>query len=455
MAHLFGTDGVRGVANTELTPELAFKLGAAVTTLLMKKTNKAPKILIGSDTRRSGHMLEAAMTAGITSTGGDVCSAGVIPTPAVAYLTRKYGLDGGAVISASHNPFLDNGIKFFDGSGYKFSDDAELETEELIRRMEQNYTAVTSARPVGGKIGIRTLAADATEDYVAYLRSTLGDGDLSGVSLTLDCANGAAYRAGPMLFDRIKTTLRVIANEPDGENINLRCGSTHLETLKRSVVQNGSMLGIALDGDGDRCLAVDEEGNEVNGDQIMAILCRFYKEQGVLGENALVVTSMSNLGLALMCRDTGIKLEKTAVGDKYVLERMLEKGYMLGGEQSGHIINLTYGTTGDGLLTATQLIMVMKNTGKKLSELAKTMEKFPQVLINARVSNERKNGYLTSTEIMTAIKSLEARFKDRGTVLIRPSGTEPLIRVMIEGRDLSEITEEAAKLAALIEDVLI
>ncbi|MDR1705143.1 MAG: phosphoglucosamine mutase [Clostridiales bacterium] len=451
MGRLFGTDGVRGVANTELTPDLAARMGAALTHILAEERGTPPKVLIGMDTRRSGHMLEAALTAGITSAGGDAVCAGIMPTPGVAYLARKYGMDAGAVISASHNPFMDNGIKFFDGGGYKMSDVTEDAVGCLVRKLETDYRTVR--RPVGGQIGVRLDAEEGLSDYVDYLKSTV-DGDFEDLNITLDCANGATYEAAPILFYDLKACLHVIANDPDGENINLRCGSTHIEALVEQCLENGSDIGIAFDGDGDRCLAVDEKGNAVDGDQILAILARHYKDNGMLWKNALVGTVMSNIGLSRMCEDNGISYEKTAVGDKYVLERMREQGYMLGGEQSGHIINLRHGTTGDGILTATQLIAVMKSTGKKLSELSNIMEKYPQVLVNARVSNEFKQGYLTSAEIKTAIAALEDRFKDRGSVLIRPSGTEPLIRVMIEGRDLGEITREAEALAALIEDVL-
>ncbi|MCL2702580.1 MAG: phosphoglucosamine mutase [Defluviitaleaceae bacterium] len=451
MTRLFGTDGVRGVANTELTPELAFSLGCGLARCI-SQGQKRVGILIGMDTRRSGHMLEAALTAGILSAGGDVYAAGVVPTPAVAYLTKKYGLGAGVVISASHNPFLDNGIKIFDSNGYKMSDEAERDIEDAANEVRNGKGM--SGRPVGGGIGIRHDAGYALRDYIVHMKSVVGELDFGGVKVALDCANGSMYQAAPALFTELGAEAFVMADKPSGENINLRCGSTHIEVLAKRTLESGSGAGFAFDGDGDRCLAVDENGKVVDGDQILSVLALFYKNKGVLKKNTVVSTVMSNIGFEVMCGENGLNIEKTAVGDKHVFKCMLENGYMLGGEQSGHVINLNYSTTGDGLCTALQLVVVMKETGKKLSELASAMERYPQVLRNVRVSNERKSGYLTSSEIMDAIGALEKRLEGRGRVLVRPSGTEPLIRVMLEGRDMPEITREAEALAALIEDVL-
>lgn len=454
MRKLFGTDGVRGVANTELTPEIAFWLGMG---LVRHVGGRAPGVLIGMDTRRSGHMLEAALGAGVMSAGGNAHLAGVAPTPAVAYLTKKYGLNAGAVISASHNPFLDNGIKFFDGDGFKFDEKAESAIESHMKALAKSSGLKGAAgRPVGGQTGVRSAADNAVSDYVAHTLAVLGGQDFEGFSVVLDCANGAMYEAAPMLFGNIGAKLDIIADAPNGENINLRCGSTHMEGLAAQVLERGADAGFAFDGDGDRCLAVDENGKLIDGDQILSILALHYKRKGTLAKNTVVATIMSNLGLSRMCADNGLHMEKTDVGDKYVLRAMLEKGYTLGGEQSGHIINLAHSTTGDGLRTACELLLVMKETGKKLSALAGAMEKYPQVLVNARVPTERKNGYTSSDHITKAIKALEDRLEQHGggRALIRPSGTEPLVRVMIEGLDLGEITNEANALAALIEDVL-
>jgi len=451
MFKLFGTDGVRGVANRELTPELAFYIGCGLVRFVLPGQSK-PGVIIGMDTRRSGFMLEAALTAGVLSAGGDVYAGGVIPTPAVAYLTKKYGLCAGVVISASHNPFLDNGIKIFDGNGYKMNEENERAIEQLA--LSSGSEGYKAERPVGGRIGIRYDAGYALRDYVVHMKSVAGANKLNDFNIVIDCANGAMHLAAPALFGELGANVFVYADRPNGENINLRCGSTHIENITARVLEHGSDAGFAFDGDGDRCLAVDEKGNVVDGDRILSILALHYKSKGTLRNNTVVSTVMSNMGFEVMCRKNGLDLVKTDVGDKHVLKEMLENGFMLGGEQSGHIINLDYNASGDGLCTALQLMLVMLETGKKMSELTASMEKFPQVLRNVRVSNERKNGYLTSTDITGAINELEQRLDGEGRVLVRPSGTEPLIRVMLEGRDLVEITREAELLAALIEDVL-
>jgi len=448
MGILFGTDGVRGVANTELTIELAYKLGQAGAYVLTKETHHQPIILVGRDTRISGNMLEAALVAGICSVGAKAVKLGVVPTPAVAYLTRKYKADAGVVISASHNPVKYNGIKFFNSEGYKLRDELEEEIEGIILDHTEELPT-----PVGEEIGTIIEEPDALNDYVDFLKSTINV-DLKGLKIAVDCANGAAYMAGPKVLEALGAELIVTGSEPNGCNINKNCGSTHIEALQEIVKANKVDLGLAFDGDADRCLAVDENGNLVDGDQIMAICGLQMKKENTLTGNTIVATVMSNLGLFIMAEKNGINVEKTKVGDRYVLEEMLKDNYKLGGEQSGHIIFLDYNTTGDGILTALQLLSVMKKTGKKLSELASVMEVLPQVLVNAKVSNEKKYSYLENETVKKAIEELEAKFAGEGRVLIRPSGTEPLIRVMIEGKDEKVLKEEAEKLAELIKTEL-
>ncbi|WP_341876267.1 phosphoglucosamine mutase [Defluviitalea saccharophila] len=444
MGRLFGTDGVRGVANTELTIELAYKLGQAGAYVLTKETHHQPIILVGRDTRISGNMLESALVAGICSVGAKAIKIGVVPTPAVAYLTRKYKADAGVVISASHNPVKYNGIKFFNSEGYKLRDELEEEIEGIILDHTEELPT-----PIGDEVGTIVEEPNALNEYVDFLKSTV-DVDLKGLKIAVDCANGAAYMAGPKVLEALGAELIVIGNEPNGCNINKNCGSTHMEGLQEMVKANKVDLGLAFDGDADRCLAVDENGNLVDGDQIMAICGLQMKKENTLTGNTIVATVMSNLGLFIMAEKNGLNIEKTKVGDRYVLEEMLKDNYKLGGEQSGHIIFLDYNTTGDGILTALQLLSVMKKTGKKLSELASVMEVLPQVLVNAKVSNDKKYSYLENEKIKKAIEELEAKFAGEGRVLIRPSGTEPLVRVMIEGKDEKVLKEEAEKLAELI-----
>ncbi|NLD48100.1 MAG: phosphoglucosamine mutase [Clostridiaceae bacterium] len=448
MGRLFGTDGVRGVANSELTAELAYKLGQAGAYVLTAETKHTPKILVGMDTRISGDMLEAALVAGLCSVGAEVVTLGIIPTPAVAYLTRLYKADAGVVISASHNPFEFNGIKFFNNKGYKLSDSIEERIESIILDNSEKIVL-----PTGEKVGKRTEIETSLEDYVNFVKSTI-DGDLKGLKVAIDCANGASYQTAPLALFELGAETCVICNEPDGININCDCGSTHLNRLQKLVKENGADIGLAFDGDADRVLAVDENGNMVDGDQIMAIIGLELKKQGKLAQDAIVVTVMSNLGFDIMARREGLNTVKTKVGDRYVLENMLENGYVLGGEQSGHIIFLEHNTTGDGLLTGVQLLYVLKKTGKKLSELASVMQILPQVLKNARVKNENKNKYLEDEVVCKMCKELEDEFKGEGRVLIRPSGTEPLVRVMIEGKDQDYITKRAFELANIIEERL-
>lgn len=445
MGKLFGTDGVRGVANKDLTADIAFKLGRAGAYVLTKTKKHEAKILVGMDTRISGDMLESALIAGICSVGAHAISAGIIPTPAVAYLVRKYNLDAGVVISASHNPVEDNGIKFFNGDGYKLSDDLENEIEYI---MENQINTLPS--PIGIKIGTKTICEEALDDYIEFVKSTT-DVKFDGLKIAVDCANGASYKSSPIALLELGADVKVIHNDPDGTNINDNCGSTHIDSLIKFVKETKADVGFAFDGDADRCLAVDENGNLIDGDQIMAICGLCMKENNKLAKDTIVATIMSNLGFFQMAEKNGINVEKTKVGDRYVIERMLEKGYKLGGEQSGHIIFLDYNTTGDGIITAVQLITVMKKKGKKLSELAKVMQVLPQVLVNAKVDNSKKNLLETDIEIQSAIKEIEQKFSKDGRILIRPSGTEPVIRVMIEGTDKNVMQQEAERLAQLIE----
>ena len=444
MGRMFGTDGVRGVAGTELTIELAMKLGQAGAYVLTKNREHQPTIIVGCDTRISGGMLANALMAGICSVGANAIYAGVVPTPAIAYLARKHKVDAGVVISASHNPMEFNGIKFFNGEGYKLSDQLEDEIESLIKNNMKDVPM-----PTGSGIGKVEYRLDIKDEYVRFIKKTVPI-DLSGLKIVVDCAEGAAYYTSVKALRELGANLVPIHIHPDGTNINSNCGSTHMEELKARVVYEKADIGIAFDGDADRMLAVDEMGNVVDGDQIMAIIGSHMKKQGALKKDTIVVTVMTNLGFSLMGEREDLHIEKTKVGDRYVLENMLENGYNLGGEQSGHIIFLDDNTTGDGLLSALQLLKVMVETKEKLSDLAKIMEVLPQSLVNAKVPNHKKEHYMDYAEIAEAIEALEAKFNGEGRVLIRPSGTEPLVRVMIEGKDQQVIEEEARKLAELI-----
>ena len=443
MSRMFGTDGVRGIANTELTADLAYALGRAGAFVLTEGTHK-PKILVAKDTRISGDMLEAALVAGILSVGAEAVILGVVPTPAVAHLTRKYNADAGVMISASHNPVEYNGIKFFDGRGYKLSDELEDQIQAVI---EGNFADVPS--PVGGAVGRSYTEETALREYIDYAMGTIKT-DLKGLRVALDCANGAAYKAAVKAFRALGARVYVINDNPDGNNINENCGSTHMEELMDYVVRKNCDIGFAFDGDADRCLAVDEKGNMINGDFLLTICAKALKAAGKLNDDTLVVTVMSNLGLDIAAKREGINLVKTKVGDRYVLEEMLKENYILGGEQSGHIIFLDHNTTGDGLVTALQVAAIVKESGKTFSELAGVMKELPQVLVNAKVPNEKKNIYLEDAEIIEAIKAVEAKLNGVGRVLIRPSGTEPLVRVMLEGENQEEINEMANSLVDLI-----
>ena len=457
MGKHFGTDGVRGVAGTELTPQLAFRLGQAGAAVLGRE-HKRPVFVVGRDTRISGDMLEAALTAGILSAGGDVISAGIIPTPAVAYLARHYEASAGAVISASHNPFEYNGIKFFSGDGFKLDDSVEAEIEEIL---EKGY----SGEPASGEeVGVRIDASrEAADLYIDFLVESAGI-NLTGKKIVLDCANGAAYRVAPAVYTALGAEITVIGEEPDGININDNTGSTHPERLCETVRAIGADIGLAFDGDADRCLAVDENGNVIDGDVIMAICAKDLSKKNKLAKNTVVGTVMTNIGFNHFCIENGLNFVATKVGDRYVLEEMLKNGYNLGGEQSGHIIFLDYSTTGDGQLTAVQLLSILKNSGIKFSELAKIMKKLPQVMLNVKVDNLGKLKFYADEEIKNVIDKVnkEFEFKDKirnklscnGRILVRASGTEPLIRVMLEGENLERITILANEVANLVRERL-
>ncbi len=448
MARLFGTDGVRGIANEELGPTLAMQLGQAGAYVLTKENNHKPTIMVGCDTRISGDMLANALMAGACSVGANCIYVGVMPTPAVAFLTQKYKVDAGVVISASHNPVEFNGIKFFDGDGYKLPDALEDEIEAMIR---DNMSGIKF--PIGPGVGKIKLRTDAKEEYINHAMRSVNV-ELQNMKIVVDCAEGASYYTSVETLKEMGGNVVAIHNNPDGTNINANCGSTHMQELRARVVYEKAAIGLAFDGDADRLLAVDEKGQIVDGDQIMAIVGNYLKGKGKLKKDTIVATVMSNLGFSLMCDKQGITLERTKVGDRYVLERMKEIGASLGGEQSGHIIFLDENTTGDGLLSALHLLQVMVETGKTLSELASIMEVLPQALVNAKVANHKKERYMEYPEIAAAIENLEARFAGEGRVLIRPSGTEPLVRVMIEGKDQQVIQQEAEKLAGLIQDIM-
>lgn len=444
MSRMFGTDGVRGVANKELTATIAYELGRAGAYVLTEGTHK-PKILVAKDTRISGDMLEAALISGILSVGAEAVVLGVVPTPAVAYLTKKYGADAGVMISASHNPVEYNGIKFFNDKGYKLSDELEDQIQSVI---ESGFEGVPS--PTGVEIGKEIVEISALDDYVEFAQSTVSS-SLKGLKIALDCANGASFKSSVKAFNSLGAEVHVINDKPDGTNINEKCGSTHPEELMEYVVRENCDLGFAFDGDADRCLAVDEKGNLINGDFILMLCAKYLKEKGQLKDDTLVVTVMSNLGLDIACKKEGINLVKTAVGDRYVLEEMVKDNYVLGGEQSGHVIFLNHNTTGDGLVTALQISSIVKETNKNLSQLCSIMKELPQVLANATVPNNKKNLYLTDDEIQNEIKKIEDALNGVGRVLIRPSGTEPLVRVMLEGEDQDEINKMAHGLADLIQ----
>ncbi len=445
MARLFGTDGVRGTANTELTPELAFRLGWAAAYYFGREQAK-PSFLIGRDTRISGQMLESALCAGICSAGGDAVILGIMPTPGVAWLTSISEAAAGVVISASHNPFADNGIKFFSGSGYKLPDAVEDELEELVARGME-----TLPRPTGRDIGCIRYQHGRISEYEDFLCSTVKD-DLSGLKVVIDCANGACSEAAPAVLSRMGLDLCVLHAAPSGYNINAQCGSTHMESLQAAVIDKKADLGLAFDGDADRCLAVDEKGQLIDGDQIMVILANQLLQQNSLKQLTLATTVMSNLGLHQAIKKAGGNVMVTAVGDRYVLEAMRKNGLSLGGEQSGHIIFGECSTTGDGLMTGLQLLVALKRSGDSLSRLGEMMTRFPQVLVNIHVRS--KAGWEQNTRIASAIQDAEQKLGEKGRILVRASGTESLIRVMAEGPELPELEKLAEQLAETIRSEL-
>ena len=449
MGRLFGTDGARGVANSELTCELAMKIGRAAAMVLTESCAHKPKVLIGMDTRASSHMLAAAIGAGLCSVGADVLIIDVVPTPAVAFLVKEYDYDAGVMISASHNPCEYNGIKIFQGNGYKLPDELENEIEEII--LDE-----TKLPPVvlGGDVGKISFSSKAVDDYIFHLAMT-ADGDFKGMKIALDCANGSASVTARALFTRLGAKCCIINETPNGTNINENCGSTHLEQLQKFIVENKCDIGFAFDGDADRLLVVDENGEVVDGDKIIAVCSKFMKENNKLKNNTAVVTVMSNMGFFKFCEKNGINCIKTKVGDRYVLEEMVKNGYIIGGEQSGHIIFLDYATTGDGQMSAIQVLNVLKSTGKKISELASEMQVYPQVLINVRVSNFGKVRLDKDEEVQLAIREASEELGDTGRVLVRVSGTEPLVRVMLEGEDYNQIKSLAESIAKVIEERLV
>ena len=450
MRRYFGTDGIRRIANTELSPELVYKVAKAGAYVLSKHTNKAPTILIGRDTRLSGTLIESAMVAGFLSYGANVKLLEVMPTPAVAYLTRKLQADASVVISASHNTYEFNGIKYFSNKGMKISDELEEEIEEV---MDSGKLDELSA--VKDKIGVSEIKTELLDEYVYFFRKNFDDSiekyNRPDFKVVIDTANGATYKVAEQVFTTLGIKHEIINNNPNGVNINDGCGSTHLEMLKEYVIKNKMSLGIAYDGDGDRCLAIDENGEEIDGDKILAIIGNYLKEKGELSKDTIVATVMSNLGLNKYADKNNLHLIQTKVGDRYVLEEMLKNGYNLGGEQSGHVILLDYNPTGDGILTSLMLIKIILESGKKTSELSNMMQKYPQVLINAKVAQDKKYDYEKNAEIKTAIEKIETKFSGNGRVLIRPSGTEPVVRVMLEGQDKNVLETEARKLCNLIE----
>lgn len=448
MGRLFGTDGVRGIANSELTCEMAMNIGRAAAMVLTDGNHRRPKILIGKDTRLSSDMLESAITAGLCSVGANVVQLGVVPTPAVAYLVGKYKADAGIMLTASHNPCEFNGIKIFSGDGYKLPDALEEQIEAIVLDHAQKPSC-----PTGGDVGSVSAAQNTVRDYVDHIKSTVAF-SLDGLNIAIDCANGSACRTAERLFTELGANCHMLSNTPNGVNVNENCGSTHMENLMTYVKENHLDAGIAFDGDADRCLAVDEKGQLVDGDFLMAICAADLKSRGKLNKNAAVGTIMTNMGFNRFCDDNGIKFAATKVGDRYVLEEMLLEGYNFGGEQSGHVIFLDFATTGDGELTAAQLLSIVKRRGAQLSSLATLMTRYPQVMVNVEVSNEGKLRFYTDDKVKEAIEKAKQKLGGTGRVLVRPSGTEPLLRVMVEGEDIEYITVLANSVADVMRERL-
>ena len=438
MRKLFGTDGIRGIANAEpLTAEMTVRLGRAAAYFFKKKKNKIGhhRIVIGKDTRLSGYMFEGALTAGICSMGVDVLMVGPMPTPAIAFLTRSFRADAGVVISASHNPFEDNGIKFFSEDGFKLPDDYEMEIERLIYSGE-----IDNVRPTGEGLGKAFRIDDAEGRYIEFVKNSIPKGlDFEGLKVVVDCANGAAYKITPTVLRELGADIITIGDKPDGVNINLKCGSLHPETLQRLVKEHNAHIGLAHDGDADRLIMVDEKGDLVDGDKVLAMCAIEFKRSGRLSHDTLVATVMSNFGLDIAMKDAGIRVVRTQVGDRYVMEEMIKNNYNLGGEQSGHVIFLDYNTTGDGLITALQVLTLMQKTGKRLSELASCMKTFPQKLVNIKV--REKKPLDTLHDFNKVIRESEKRLEGRGRIVVRYSGTETLLRIMVEGETHEEIVQ--------------
>lgn len=448
MGRLFGTDGVRGIANKELTIELAMNLGRAVATVLAVNSRRRPLFVVGMDTRISSEMLSSAITAGLCSVGADVLILGVVPTPAVAYLIGKYKADAGIMISASHNSAEFNGIKMFSGDGYKLPDALEEQIEDIVLNEVKPSEIL-----VGGDVGKVTYMTTAVKDYIEHLKNTVPN-SLEGLKIAVDCANGSASVVAEELMNKLGADATILFNSPDGININENCGSTHIENLSKYVVENKMDLGVAFDGDADRCLCVDENGKLIDGDQIMAICSLDMKERGRLAKNTVIGTILTNLGFIKYCEANNINFIATKVGDKFVLEEMLLEEYNFGGEQSGHVIFRDFATTGDGELTAIQLLSLVKRSGKKLSELSKIMKKYPQVSVNVVVTNEGKVKFYTNTVIKDAIEKAKEELGEKGRIVVRPSGTEPKMRVMVECSDEILMNRIANEVADIIKSEL-
>ncbi|WP_326910028.1 phosphoglucosamine mutase [Sedimentibacter sp. MB31-C6] len=447
MGKLFGTDGVRGIANKDLSADLAYKLGR-IGGYFLTKGKRRPKMVVGMDTRISGDMLEGALSAGLNAAGIDVLYLGILPTPAVACMIRILDADGGVMISASHNPVEYNGIKFFNEDGFKLTDETENSIEEyILNDLDIDYI------PTAGEVGRKIKIENPVRKYMDYLKETI-DVDFKGLKVAVDCGNGAVYKAAPELLYELGAQVYVMHNDPNGININVNCGSTNTKEIQKLVLETGADVGLSFDGDADRLIAADENGNIVDGDHILAICGIHLKEKGQLKNNAIVGTVMTNMGLDLCLKEKNIDIVKTKVGDRYVLEEMLKNQHPLGGEQSGHIIFLDHNTTGDGLLTAIQILSIVKEKNTKLSKLSSVMKDMPQILVNASVVEEKKNEYLYDEVIKNKIENIENHFHGTGRVLIRPSGTEPLVRVMIEGQNQEEIERYANELAELLEERL-
>lgn len=448
MGRLFGTDGIRGIANKDLTCELAMNLGRAAATVLSSNSRRRPLFVVGMDTRISSEMLSSAITAGLCSVGADVLVLGVVPTPAVAHLIGKYKADAGVMISASHNPAEYNGIKMFSGDGYKLPDALEEQIEDIIL----NDIKPSETR-LGADVGKVTYMTNAAKDYINHLKSTLPN-SLDGLKIAVDCANGSASVTAKELMEQLGADATILYAEPDGININEKCGSTHIEALAKYVVENEMDLGVAFDGDADRCLCVDEKGNLIDGDQIMAICAKDMKERGKLAKSTVIGTILTNLGFVKFCEANDTNFIATKVGDKFVLEEMLLEEYNFGGEQSGHIIFRDFATTGDGELTAIQLLSLVKRSGKKLSELAKVMTKYPQVSINVTVGADAKVKFYTNAKVKEAIETAKEKLADKGRIVVRPSGTEPMIRVMVECNEEKLMNEVANNVAETVKSEL-